>query len=158
MAYSFALQAVEEEQVELIISASPPPTDWFATPLAADAAAVIVHPDNPLRNLSVNDVYALFSGLIINWEEMEGSDDTVQMIILLEGDELRGTFEAALPITYSPPPNAILAPSPEAVLEMVEQTPGAIGYVPFSIVDEETFECVISEDCVDSKVEKKRDK
>jgi len=102
-----------------------------------DAVAIIVHPDNPLRDIRIESVQGLFSGAVSDWEELDGEANPVEVVILLKTDELRATFEAALPLAYDPPSSAVLAPSPEAVFEIVSQSPGAVGYVPFSMVEEE---------------------
>ncbi|MBN1266683.1 MAG: substrate-binding domain-containing protein [Anaerolineales bacterium] len=138
LANPYGQEAVEQGETELLLCACLPPSGWFATPLAEDAAAVIVHPDNPLRDLTIESIQDLFSGTIENWQDLDGADEVVQVVLLLENDELRSTFEAALPLDYTPPASAILAPTPAAVVDMVRQTPGAVGYVPFSSIDEQT--------------------
>jgi len=131
----FALQAIGQEQAELMLSASPPPAGWFATPLAVEAAAVIVHPENPLRDLSLEELYALFSGAVSDWSLLEGDAVGVQVVILLEDNDVRWAFEGALPQACEPPGGAILAPDSNAVITLVQQNPGAVGYVPLNAAE-----------------------
>lgn len=39
--------------------------------IALDGIAVVVHPDNPFENLSLAEVEGIFSGEIVNWEDLE---------------------------------------------------------------------------------------
>jgi ABC-type phosphate transport system substrate-binding protein len=136
MAYPYALQAVEDHSVELLISGSTPPDGWFATPLIRDAGAVVVHSENPLEDTSLEELRALFSGVYASWNAISDSQDPVQIVVLLESDELRIAFESAISLEASPPANAIIAPNPKAVLEIIRGNPFAVGYVPLSTVDE----------------------
>jgi len=42
--------------------------------IAVDAISVVVHPDNPVEELSLEDVRAIFSGAITNWKDVGGPD------------------------------------------------------------------------------------
>ncbi len=136
MAYPYALQAVEDQSVELLISGNTPPDGWFATPLVNDAGAVVIHQENALRDISLEELRALFSGVNTSWNAISDNKDLVQVVVLLESDELRLAFESAVSLEASPPANAIIAPNPEAVLEIIRENPFAVGYVPLSTVDE----------------------
>lgn len=58
--------------------------------VALDGIAVIVHPDNPIDNLTVKQISDIFSGKITNWKELGGPD----MPITLYGREnSSGTYE-----------------------------------------------------------------
>lgn len=48
--------------------------------IAYDGVAVIVHPDNPVRELSVAQLSALFTGRVRNWKEVGGHDRPVRLI------------------------------------------------------------------------------
>jgi phosphate transport system substrate-binding protein len=51
------------------------------TPVAWDALAVIVHKDNPVDNITLDQVRALYSGKITNWKELGGKDAPVELYI-----------------------------------------------------------------------------
>lgn len=136
LAHPYAVQSVANGDMELLISGFPPPQGWFATPLGRDAAAVILHPDNPTPDLSLEDLHNLLSGAVTSWEELDGPDEPVQLVLLLETDEYRAAVEASFPSEYNPPADALLAPDPAAVQETVQQTPGALGIMPLSAVDQ----------------------
>jgi DNA-binding transcriptional LysR family regulator len=125
---------VEGQDFQLFIQAGPPPEGWFATPLGEDAIAVIVHPDNPIRDLDPNALGDVFSGRVQTWEELDGRGGYIQPVIPLEGDELREIFERTyLPGAYHL--GSRLAPTPQAMLTIVAGNPDAIGFIPLHVLD-----------------------
>ncbi len=104
------------------------------TPIAYDAIAVIVHPDNPVGNLTKQQVKAIFQGAIRNWSEVGGSD---QPIHLVNRDQASGTREAFSKIVMdSEPfdPTAAVLPGTGQVRAVVADAPGAVGYISFGFV------------------------
>ena len=50
------------------------------TVLAYDGIAIIVHPDNPVSDLSIEQIAKLYTGEITNWKDVGGSDAEVVLI------------------------------------------------------------------------------
>jgi len=48
-------------------------------PVAWDALAVITHPDNPVNNLSLEQVKNIYSGKITNWQEVGGTYGSIDL-------------------------------------------------------------------------------
>ncbi len=48
-------------------------------PVAWDALAVITHPDNPVNNLSLEQVKKIYSGKTTNWSEVGGSNAPIEL-------------------------------------------------------------------------------
>jgi len=48
-------------------------------PVAWDALAVITHPDNPVENLSLDQVKGIYSGKITNWKTVGGNDAPINL-------------------------------------------------------------------------------
>ncbi len=48
-------------------------------PVAWDALAIITHPDNPVINLSLEQVKQIYSGDILNWSEVGGHDAPIKL-------------------------------------------------------------------------------
>ena len=48
-------------------------------PVAWDALAVITHPDNPLGNLSLEQVKNIYSGKFTNWKDVGGNDAPINL-------------------------------------------------------------------------------
>ena len=50
-------------------------------PVAWDALTVIVHPDNPVNDISLENLKALYEGRISNWQELGGPNRPVDLLI-----------------------------------------------------------------------------
>jgi len=109
-----ALEAVGEGDAKLVVAGIEVPSSWFATDLAS-----------------------LFAGRIRAWEELGGSDGSVQVVIPLAGDEVRLRFEGLVMQGSSTTSTALLAPSPTAMIAIIAANPQAIGYLPMSQTDED---------------------
>ncbi len=132
-----ALAVAESGEVELVITGVEPPPGWFAVLLEIEGIAVVVHPSNPLRVFSMEDLAAIFTGEVTSWQELGGADKQIQPVIPLPGDEVRIRFENLVLGGSPPSPAAQLGPTPLAVSMIVAGDPGAIDYLPFSQVTEE---------------------
>jgi hypothetical protein len=132
-----ALEAVEDDAFGLVVAGIEVPSSWFATPLGIEGIAVLVHPDNPVRNFSISDLASLFAGRVRAWEELGRSVGSVQVVIPLAGDEVRLRFEGLVMQGSSTTSTALLAPSPTAMIAIIAANPQAIGYVPMSQTDED---------------------
>lgn len=102
---------------------------------ALDGVAVVVHPENPVKSLSLKQIQAIFAGTITNWKDVGGVDKTIH---LLTRDEASGTrqvfWEVALdkgPLA----PTADVVPSNGAMKTAVATDPGAIGYMSVGHID-----------------------
>lgn len=125
-------QAIEDGTVELAVVANGLPDDVFATPLYEEGIAVIVHPQNDIHSVSLENLAGLIEGRIGNWSELNGEDLPIQVVIPLSADETRIHFERLVMLEGIPSVKALLAPTPAAMIELVGENPGAVGYLPFS--------------------------
>jgi phosphate transport system substrate-binding protein len=107
----------------------PAGADLWAAPIAQDGIAIIAHIANPVPALTVDDLRQIFQGQITSWAAMGGDDQSVMVVSRESGADTRLAFEALVmnrqPVTL----NARLALSSESMVEIVAETPGAIGYV-----------------------------
>ena len=103
-------------------------------PVAIDAIAIIVNPQNPVDDLSSEEVKKIFSGKIRNWKELGGPDID---IIVVNRDEASGTREAFSKLLMKDTEftkRAVVQPGSGQVRAIVEGTPGAIGYLSLGYV------------------------
>ena len=102
--------------------------------VALDGLAVVVHPANPLSQLTMDQLAAIFSGSVRNWKEVGGSD---LPIVILSREVNSGTHvyfkEHVLrrsrkdsQVEFAA--NALMLPSSQAIADEVAQNPGAVGY------------------------------
>jgi len=102
---------------------------------ALDGVAVVVHPENPVRSLSLEQIQAIFAGKIQNWKEVGGPDKSIHLFTRDEASGTRQVFwEVALekgPLA----PTADVVPSNGAMKTAVATDPGAIGYMSVGHID-----------------------
>ena len=63
------------------------------TVLAYDGIAIIVHPENPVADLSVETIAKIYTGEITNWFEVGGNDAEIVLIGREAGSGTRSGFE-----------------------------------------------------------------
>ncbi len=58
-------------------------SELYATlhPVAWDALAIIAHPSNPVNNLTMEQVKAIYTGKITNWKQLGGRDAEINLYI-----------------------------------------------------------------------------
>ncbi|GAB4506632.1 MAG: phosphate ABC transporter substrate-binding protein [Anaerolineales bacterium] len=102
--------------------------------VARDAIAVIVNPENPVRELTLQQIADIYSGKITNWVEVGGDD---RPIVKLSRETNSGThvyfLETVLRLGDSKnktlfSTDTLLLPSSEGIIAEVRQNPNAIGY------------------------------
>lgn len=102
--------------------------------IGIDGLAIIVHPSNPLRSLSVNNLRRVFSGDVHNWSELGGQDEA---IFVFARDENSGTWDSFRHMVLgkiSLLNDAIRFESNNDLSDTVSQTQGAIGFVGLASV------------------------
>ena len=65
-----------------------------ATVLAYDGIAIIVNPENPVSDLSLENIAKIYTGEIINWSEVGGKDAEIVLIGREAGSGTRDGFES----------------------------------------------------------------
>ena len=111
--------------------------------VAADALAVVVHPSNPVSELTVAQLSAIYTGQITNWQELGGDDLD---IVVLSRDTNSGTHvffkEVVVQMEGLPTqdksleygPNVLFLPSTSAGIEETAKNPRAIFYAGLAYV------------------------
>jgi phosphate transport system substrate-binding protein len=105
--------------------------------VARDGIAVIVHPSNPLKDISRDDIKAIYTGQINNWDKVGGGKGT---IVVVSRDAASGTFEAFNELALEKAKltdGALMLASNLEIARTVAQTPGAIGYVGLGYLSDE---------------------
>ena len=97
--------------------------------VAYDALAVIVHPDNPVQQLTREQLEGIFRGKITNWKEVGGED---RKIVVYSRETSSGTYEffkESVLENKNYMSSILSMPATGAIIQSVRQTKGAIGYV-----------------------------
>ncbi len=102
--------------------------------VAIDALAVIVHPDNPVNALTIDQLADIFTGRITNWKEVGGRDAP---IVLLSRESNSGTHVYFLEEVVRKgergnkdifAPQTLMMPSSVGIISELRRNPNAIGY------------------------------
>lgn len=94
---------------------------------------IIVHPDNPVDGLSLEQLAGILTGEITNWREVGGPDLEVMVVSRPQSSGSRATIvEKVLGGEGDITPQALVQDSNGKVLTTVQYTPGAIGYIDAS--------------------------
>lgn len=106
-----------------------------AITVAKDGIAIIVNPQNPVSDLSIEQIAQLFTGEITNWSEVSGNDGTVVPIGREAGSGTRDGFESITGTEDACKYTNELTSTGE-VIANVASNPNAIGYASLSAVDD----------------------
>jgi phosphate transport system substrate-binding protein len=104
--------------------------------IARDALAVIVHPSNPLTNLSQAQVQDIFMGKITSWDEIGGQEQPITIIVREAGSGTFGAFEELVMEKKPVTSGALRQGSNGAIRQLVSLDQNAIGYISLGIVDQ----------------------
>ena len=105
------------------------------TVLAYDGIAVIVNPENPVADLSVETIAKIYTGEITNWSEVGGNDVEIVLIGREAGSGTRDGFESITDTEDACQYRQELTSTGD-VITTVAQNPGAIGYASGASVKE----------------------
>lgn len=103
--------------------------------VAMDGIATIVHPSNPVRNLTVEQVRDIYLGKIANWKDVGGPD---KPMVVISRDTNSGTYESFEELVMNKEKMAKeveYVGSNGAIRQRVQGTPTAIGYVGLGFSD-----------------------
>ena len=104
---------------------------WL-TPVAIDGVAVIVHPSNPVKNLSLLQLRDIFRGRVADWPDVGGPPGEISIGSRESGSGTRAKFEEAVMGGRSVTVNAVMASSDQAMLDYVRAVTASIGYLSSS--------------------------
>ncbi|MEQ1709940.1 MAG: substrate-binding domain-containing protein [Hyphomicrobium sp.] len=108
--------------------------DLRAIEIARSRVAFAVHPSNPLRRLSDDQLRAILVGEIRNWKDVGGADQAIRVVATQDGGgtvvAVRSQLLGGRPIAA---PDAIRLESAMHVVKVVSQEPGAIAIAQLSL-------------------------
>lgn len=110
-------------------------TGLTETTFALDGISIIVNAENPVSDLSLEQIKGLADGTITNWKDVGGSDAPVVLIGREAGSGTRDGFESIVGVEDICKYEQELT-STGAVIAGVAANPNAFGYASLSAVDE----------------------
>jgi phosphate transport system substrate-binding protein len=103
--------------------------------IAWDGIAVIVHPSNPISNLSLEQIRHIFSGKIRSWAQVGGGERRIYFVTREEGSGTRDAFEHLVMKKTEISDEALVEDSNGSVREIIAHNPQAIGYISYGVVN-----------------------
>lgn len=103
------------------------------TVVAYDGIAVIVNPDNPVKNLSIEQIADIYTGKITNWSEVGGNDEEIVLVGREAGSGTRDGFESIVDVKDACQYRQELTSTGD-VISSVAENPSAIGYASLAAI------------------------
>ena len=103
------------------------------TVLAYDGIAIIVHPDNPVSDLTIERIAQLYTGEVTNWKDVGGNDAQVVLIGREAASGTRDGFESITGTKEKCLYRQELTSTGD-VITAVSQNPDAIGYASLASI------------------------
>lgn len=132
------IQAVSEGRCDIGLSSRALKDDEKASGLketivALDGIAIIVNPQNPVKDLSLEQIAKIYTGEITNWKDVGGEDAEIVLIGREAGSGTRDGFESITETKDACQYRQELT-SPGDVITTVSQNPNAIGYASLAAI------------------------
>lgn len=123
---------IKDEEVKLAIEKGAYPVPFA---IAYDSIVPVVHPDNAVKDLTLDQLKDIYMGKTRNWKEIGGPDG---QIVVISRDTSSGTYEIweeKVMKKERVSPAALLQASNGAIMQVVSKNKFAIGYVGIGYVD-----------------------
>ncbi|WP_068615250.1 phosphate ABC transporter substrate-binding protein [Paenibacillus tuaregi] len=105
--------------------------------VAVVAIAAVTNPEVGVTNLTKQQLVDIFTGKITNWKDVGGKDQAIVIVNRPSSSGTRATFEKfALGTKTEDLKGSIQEDSSGTVKKLVTETPGAIGYLALSYLDD----------------------
>ena len=111
--------------------------------IAHDGIAVIVNTDNPVQNLSTDQLRDIYAGKITNWSEVGGDDLKIQLVNRDEASGTREAFKSIVMDGASFDRGAAVLSGTGPVRDVVSRSAGAIGYISLGFVESKFAETAV---------------
>ena len=132
------IQAVSEGRCDIGLSSRALKDDEKAsglkeTTLALDGIAIIVNPQNPVKDLTLEQIAKIYTGEITNWKDVGGEDAEIVRIGREAGSGTRDGFESITDTKDACQYRQELTSTGD-VITTVSQNPNAIGYASLAAI------------------------
>ncbi len=148
---STGLRELAQGMLDLALVSRNPRADELSHPraraveIARDGLAIIVHPSNPVKNVSREELAQIFSGEILNWSQLTSpvtvtttvtanNADAIRVISREEGSGTRADFERQVMQGRRVTLTALIQSTSRDVRAYVAANPNAIGYISFNLL------------------------
>jgi phosphate transport system substrate-binding protein len=123
---------IKDKEVKLAMEKGRYPVPFA---VAYDCIVPVVHKENPINNISLAQLKAVYKGEIKNWQELGGEK---RKIVVISRDTSSGTYEvweSKVMENERVFPGAMLQASNGAIVQAVSKNKNAIGYIGLGYMD-----------------------
>jgi len=103
--------------------------------IAKDGLAIIVHPDNPVSDLTLEQVRGIYTRQITNWSQVGGLDARIHIVTREQGSGTRSAFQDLVMDGETISQRAIVQNSNGAVRLLVSGNRDTIGFISLGLVE-----------------------
>lgn len=132
-----AQEALAQGQVDLALIDQPPDPAYrgilTATEVVREPLAFIVHPANPLRDVPAIVVADLFSGRVMDWNQVGGADLPVQVYLLPDSAGEMAALAGPALAGRRPAPQGLVCATRDSLRKAVAADPGGIGILLYNL-------------------------
>ena len=136
---SSGIQAVEEGRCDIGLASrdlKEEETETLqGTVVAIDGIGIVIHPDNPVKDLTIEQIGMIYTGKITNWKEVGGSDAPIVLIGREAASGTRDGFEEVTGTKDQCQYSQELTSTGD-VVQTVSGNPNAIGYASVASVND----------------------
>lgn len=108
----------------------------WSVKIATDGLAVIINKDNPIVNLTVDQIRDIYTAKTTNWSQLGGNNSKIHIITREEGSGTRSAFESLVMNKSEITPTAMVQDSNGAVRQLVGDDIACIGFISLGLVNE----------------------
>mgnify|MGYP000484135979 CR=1 FL=1 len=119
--------------------------------VAVDAIVPVVNPENPVKDLTLEQLSSIYAGKVRNWKELGGQDAP---IVVISRDTSSGTFESWQELVMKKErvtPAALMQASNGTVVQAVAKNKNAIGYIGLGYLDKSVKGLTVSKVAASAK-------
>lgn len=127
-ASSHPIDRVKSGEADFAVAARPD-QDLAAVPIAWDGIAVVVYIANPTKEMSRQQVAAVFSGKVTRWANVGLPGTSIQLIDRPLNQNIRQSFEEMLGIVGQIPPSARVIRSDDHAMSTVAGSLSSVAYI-----------------------------
>jgi phosphate transport system substrate-binding protein len=121
-----ASREMKDEEKEQAAAKGSEPVEFV---VARDGIAVVVHPDNPVSELTMEQLSKIFTGAVTNWSAVGGEDQEISVLSRESSSGTYAFFREHVMDDQDYTTDAKLMPATSAIIEAASQDKGSIGYV-----------------------------
>jgi len=130
---------IEAKEAALAAEKNVNPVEYM---IGLDGLAILINKNNPIKDLTIEQLRDIFMANITNWKEIGGVDGR---IVILSRESNSGThmFFKKHVLRHNDKkskdefaPSALLMPSSQAIYDEVSQNPNALGYVGMGYIND----------------------